>query len=69
MAHGIVTSFDRAGGHGYVQSDDGESLWVHAGNVVDDSRTLVEGQRVEFVRRLGGMGAQAVDVTPVAVTP
>ena len=67
MALGIVTSFDRAGGHGYVQSDDGETLWVHAGDVVGESRALVEGQRVEFVRRFGGMGAQAVDVT-AAVT-
>ena len=68
MAHGIVTSFDRAGGHGYVESDDGETLWVHGGDVLAESRTLVAGQRVEFLRRAGGMGAQAVDVTPVGGT-
>jgi cold shock CspA family protein len=62
MAHGIVKSFDRAGGHGYIVSDDGETLWVHRGSITGPGLPLEPGQRVGFDRQLGGMGAQAVEV-------
>lgn len=62
MAHGIVKSFDRAGGHGYIVGDDGETLWVHGGSLVGKARSLTAGQRVAFDRQVGGMGPQAVEV-------
>jgi len=64
MASGMIKSFDRTGGHGYVLSDDGELLFVHRGSfTVDTDRPPAPGQRVAFERQLGGMGAQAVEVT------
>jgi cold shock CspA family protein len=62
MAHGTIKSFDRAGGHGYVLSDDGETLWVHRGSVIGDGLQLVAGEPVVFARQIGGMGPQAIDV-------
>ena len=64
MAHGTIKSFDRAGGHGYVLSDDGETLWVHRGSITGEGLQLVPGEPVVFDRQLGGMGPQAIDVAP-----
>lgn len=63
MAHGTIKSFDRAGGHGYVLSDDGETLWVHRGSITGEGLQLVPGEPVVFDRQIGGMGPQAIDVT------
>jgi cold shock CspA family protein len=63
MARGTVKSFDRAGGHGYILSDEGETLWVHRGSVTGAGLELVPGQAVVFDRQEGGMGVQAIDVT------
>ena len=64
---GIVKSFDQAGGHGYILGDDGETLWVHRGSITAKEQELVPGQRVVFHRQEGGMGVQAVDVSPAEV--
>ena len=66
MAHGTIKSFDRAGGHGYVLADDGETLWVHRGSITGEGLQLVPGEPVVFARQLGGMGPQAIDVAPAA---
>jgi cold shock CspA family protein len=46
----------------------GKDLFVHRGSIVGDWRTttLTEGERVEFERREGGMGPEAIDVLPLA---
>lgn len=62
MAHGTVKSFDQAGGHGYILSDEGETLWVHRGSVTGAGLELVPGLAVVFDRQEGGMGVQAIDV-------
>lgn len=62
MANGTIKSFDQAGGHGYILSDDGETLWVHRGSITGVGLALVPGESVVFARQMGGMGAQAVDV-------
>lgn len=62
MARGTVKSFDQAGGHGYILSDEGETLWVHRGSITGAGLELVPGQAVVFDRQEGGMGVQAVDV-------
>ena len=60
---GTVKTFNRSSGHGFIVPDDGgEHLWVHARNVESDLTKLREGERVEFMRREAGMGAEAVDV-------
>lgn len=62
QAHGIVKSFDQAGGHGYILSDEGETLWVHRGSITGEGLELVPGRRVVFDRQVGGMGVQAINV-------
>jgi cold shock CspA family protein len=69
MARGIVKSFDQAGGHGYIVSDDGETLWVHRGSITARPQELVPGQPVVFDRQAGGMGLQAIDVAPAGSDP
>lgn len=61
MSRGTIKSFDQAGGHGYILSDDGETLWVHRGSTGEGLR-LVPGEPVAFDRQIGGMGPQAVEV-------
>ncbi|MGZ4381365.1 MAG: cold-shock protein [Gaiellaceae bacterium] len=61
MPHGTIKSFDQAGGHGYILSDDGETLWVHRGST-GEGLQLVPGEPVVFDRQIGGMGPQAVEV-------
>lgn len=62
MTNGTIKSFDQAGGHGYVLSDDGETLWVHRGSITGEGLQLVPGEAVVFARQMGGMGLQAIDV-------
>jgi cold shock CspA family protein len=65
MARGIIQSFDLPGGHGFILSDDGETLFVHRGSIdAEADSMLAPGRRMAFERQLGGMGAQAVEVRP-----
>jgi cold shock protein len=70
MASGVVKWLNNASGYGYVVPDEGgRDLFVHRASIVGDGRTatLVEGASVEFDRRDGGMGAEALNVV-AAVT-
>jgi CspA family cold shock protein len=65
VALGTVKWFNEANGYGYIVADEGgTSLFVHRGSIVGDWRTttLAEGNRVEFERREGGIGPEAIHV-------
>jgi len=61
---GTVKWFDKAKGYGFIQRDKGEDVFVHYRAIRGDGyRSLLDGQRVEFVVTKGQKGLQAEDVS------
>lgn len=66
MARGTVKWFNDAKGYGFIQSDDGQDVFVHQTEVkMDGFRTLAEGAKVEFEMAKGPKGPKATNVRPV----
>jgi CspA family cold shock protein len=68
LASGTVKWFNEPNGYGYIVPDEGgKDLFVHRGSIVGDWRTttLTEGCSVEFDRREGGFGPEAISVLPL----
>ena len=70
MASGTVSWFNEESGYGYIVADEsGANLFVHRGSIMGNdwrTRTLVEGARVGFGLREGGMYPEAVRVLRLA---
>ena len=67
MPQGTVKWFDDAKGFGFIQSDDGQDVFVHQSEIVAEGyRSLDEGSRVQFELTQGPKGPKAVQVKPVA---
>ncbi|WP_010300939.1 cold-shock protein [Kurthia senegalensis] len=63
MHEGTVKWFDGSKGYGFIESAQGEDIFVHfTGIVADGFRTLNEGQRVQFDIVEGNRGSQAANV-------
>jgi cold shock CspA family protein len=64
LGRGTVKSFNAVSGYGLIVPDeDGDDLWVHQRNIVDQrAPTLATDDRVEFEFRMGGMGPEAINV-------
>ncbi len=64
--NGQVKWFNDDKGYGFISRDNGEAdVFVHFRSIVSTAgrKTLVEGQRVEFLVTKGPKGLQAEDVT------
>lgn len=63
---GTVKWFDSGKGFGFIERENGKDLFVHFRSIVGDGhRSLVDGQKVEFVETQGAKGPQASDVVPL----
>ncbi len=63
---GIVKWFNNARGFGFIQSDDGEDVFVHYRSIQGEGyKTLDEGQKVEYQMIAGDKGLQAEAVVAV----
>ena len=68
MAEGKVKWFNAAKGYGFIDIGDGIDVFVHWSAIQKDgSRTLSEGEHVQFEMVEGPKGRQAANV--VALTP
>lgn len=68
METGTVKWFNDQKGYGFITPDQGgdKDLFVHFSNVAGNGfKTLAEGAKVEFERREGTKGPEAVNVTPI----
>jgi len=63
---GTVKWFNNEKGFGFIEREKGGDVFVHFKSISGDGyRSLVEGQRVEFVVTQGQKGLQAEEVTVV----
>ncbi|MBK8915228.1 MAG: cold-shock protein [Phycisphaerales bacterium] len=63
MATGKVKWFNDAKGFGFIQSDEGQDVFVHHTEISQEGfRTLKEGSRVEFELAQGPKGPKATNV-------
>ncbi|HFE65483.1 cold-shock protein [candidate division KSB1 bacterium 4484_188] len=63
MVKGKVKWFDEKKGYGFIESENGEDVFVHYSSIVGDGfRTLNEGDEVEFEINDGPKGQQATNV-------
>jgi len=66
MQTGKVKWFNSEKGYGFIESDDGQDVFVHFSAIqADGYRSLNEGAAVEFEITTGDKGAQASNVTVV----
>jgi len=63
---GVVKWFSDKKGYGFIARNSGGDVFVHHSAIISDGyRTLVEGERVEFVVTEGQKGLAAADVRRV----
>lgn len=65
MAKGKVKWYDKVKGFGFIQTENGEDIFVHRTGLADSGMILQEDQTVEFETKKGTKGLYAVDVTSV----
>ena len=63
VATGTVKWFNETKGFGFIQQDNGPDVFAHFSAITGDGfRTLVEGQKVEFIVSQGQKGPQAENI-------
>jgi CspA family cold shock protein len=70
MPKGIVVSFERNSGFGFIETEHGERVFVHHTEIADAGRKyLVAGQQVEFIVKQTDRGPRAEAVTVLQEVP
>jgi cold shock protein len=70
MPKGIVVSFERNSGFGFIETEQGESVFVHHTGIADPGRShLVPGQQVEFRLEQTERGPRAEGVSVLRDVP
>ena len=65
MSQGKVKWFNESKGYGFIESEEGEDVFVHFSEIQSEGfKTLKEGQEVEFEKTQGKKGPQASNVIP-----
>lgn len=63
---GTVKWFNEAKGFGFIEQESGPDVFAHFSAISGSGfKTLVEGQRVEFVVKPGAKGPQAENITAI----
>ena len=66
MPQGTVKWFDQRKGYGFIETEEGNDVFVHYSEVQGSGfRTLEEGERVEFEIKQGPKGEQAANVVRI----
>jgi CspA family cold shock protein len=61
---GTVKWFNETKGFGFIQQDSGPDVFAHFSNIAGSGfKTLLEGQKVEFIVTDGKKGPQAEQIT------
>ena len=64
MANGKVKWFSNQRGYGFIQTDDGQDMFVHFSAIQTEGfKTLAQGQEVDFEISEGPKGPHAANVT------
>ncbi|MBM3326605.1 MAG: cold shock domain-containing protein [Calditrichaeota bacterium] len=63
---GVVLSFLKRKGYGFIRSDEHPKIFVHYTSILDEGfKTLLIGEEVEFTLKTTKLGLQAVDVARI----